>query len=73
MILTHCSKKKDYYNNLDTISATLCGLVNAGISALLNRILESHYFFYNIVPGASQENGGPILCIIVIDFLDIIP
>jgi hypothetical protein len=28
-------QKKDYYNSLDTISATFIGLVNVGISALL--------------------------------------
>jgi hypothetical protein len=41
-----------------------------GISALLKiGIFELCYFFYNVVPGASNE-WWAILCIITIDFLD---
>jgi hypothetical protein len=44
-------KKKEYYNSLDTISATVIGLVNVGISALLKiGIFGVMLFFYNVVP-----------------------
>jgi hypothetical protein len=45
-------QKKDYYNSLDTISATFIGLVNVGISALLK------IGFFGLFRGASQANGG---------------
>jgi hypothetical protein len=42
--------KKDYYNSLDTISATFIGLVNVGISALLKiGFFGVILFFYNII------------------------
>jgi hypothetical protein len=38
--------KKDYYDSLDTISATFIGLVNVAISAVLKiGILELYCFF----------------------------
>jgi hypothetical protein len=39
-------QKKDYYDSLDTISATFIGLINVGISAVLKiGILELYCFF----------------------------
>ena len=42
-------QKKDYYDSLDTISATFIGLVNVSISALIKvGIYGLILFFYNI-------------------------
>jgi sterol desaturase/sphingolipid hydroxylase (fatty acid hydroxylase superfamily) len=63
-------QKKDYYNSLDTLSATFIGLVNVGISALLKiGIFGIILFFYNIIPWSiPSEWWAYILCIIAIDF-----
>jgi sterol desaturase/sphingolipid hydroxylase (fatty acid hydroxylase superfamily) len=63
-------QKKDYYNSLDTISATFIGIVNVGISALLKiGIFATMLFFYNVVPWSiPREWWAYILCIITIDF-----
>ena len=63
-------QKKDYYNSLDTLSATFIGLVNVGISAFLKiGIFGVILFFYNIVPWSiPSEWWAYILCIIAIDF-----
>lgn len=63
-------QKKDYYNRLDTVSATFIGLVNVGISALLKiGIFATMLFFYNVVPWSiPREWWAYILCIITIDF-----
>jgi sterol desaturase/sphingolipid hydroxylase (fatty acid hydroxylase superfamily) len=63
-------QKKEYYNRLDTISATFIGLVNVGISALLKiGIFGIILFFYNLVPWhIPSEWWAYILCIIAIDF-----
>jgi hypothetical protein len=37
-------QKKDYYDSLDTISATFIGLVNVAISAVLKRNFELYCF-----------------------------
>jgi sterol desaturase/sphingolipid hydroxylase (fatty acid hydroxylase superfamily) len=63
-------KKKEYYNKLDTISATVIGLVNIGISALLKLgIFGVILFFYNLVPWSiPTEWWTYVLCLIAIDF-----
>ena len=63
-------KKKDYYDGLDTLSATCIGLVNVGISALLKiGIYAIILFFYNLVPWSIPRVWWAyILCIISIDF-----
>lgn len=63
-------QKKDYYNSLDTISATFIGIVNVGISALLKiGIFATMLFFYNVIPWSiPREWWAYILCIITIDF-----
>jgi sterol desaturase/sphingolipid hydroxylase (fatty acid hydroxylase superfamily) len=63
-------QKKDYYNSLDTISATFIGIVNVAISALLKiGIFGIILFFYNLVPWSiPSEWWAYILCIIAIDF-----
>jgi sterol desaturase/sphingolipid hydroxylase (fatty acid hydroxylase superfamily) len=63
-------QKKEYYNSLDTISATFIGVVNVGISALLKiGIFGIILFFYNVVPWhIPSEWWAYILCIIAIDF-----
>jgi sterol desaturase/sphingolipid hydroxylase (fatty acid hydroxylase superfamily) len=63
-------QKKEYYNRLDTISATFIGLVNIGISAVLKiGIFGIILFFYNIVPWRiPSEWWAYMLCIIAIDF-----
>jgi sterol desaturase/sphingolipid hydroxylase (fatty acid hydroxylase superfamily) len=63
-------QKKEYYNRLDTISATFIGLVNVGISALLKiGIFGIILFFYNLVPWhIPSEWWAYLLCIIAIDF-----
>jgi len=64
-------QKKNYYDGLDTISATFIGLVNVGISALLKLwIYALILFFYNMVPWSIPRTWwGFILCIISIDFI----
>jgi hypothetical protein len=42
--------KKDYYDSLDTISATFIGLINVGISAVLKIEFWNYTVFYNVVP-----------------------
>ena len=63
-------QKKDYYDGLDTISATFIGLVNVGISAVLKLVIYGIVlFFYNAVPwNIPNEWWGYILCLISIDF-----
>jgi sterol desaturase/sphingolipid hydroxylase (fatty acid hydroxylase superfamily) len=63
-------QKKDYYNSLDTVSATFIGLVNVGISALLKiGIFATMLFFYNVIPWSiPREWWAYILCLITIDF-----
>ncbi|QJP35474.1 sterol desaturase family protein [Nonlabens sp. Ci31] len=63
-------QKKDYYNGLDTLSATCIGLVNVGISALLKiGIFGIFLFFYNAVPWSIPRVWWAyIFCIISIDF-----
>jgi sterol desaturase/sphingolipid hydroxylase (fatty acid hydroxylase superfamily) len=63
-------QKKDYYNGLDTLSATVIGLVNIGISALLKiGIFGIFLFFYNAIPWSIPRVWWAyILCIISIDF-----
>jgi sterol desaturase/sphingolipid hydroxylase (fatty acid hydroxylase superfamily) len=63
-------QKKDYYNSLDTVSATFIGLVNVGISALLKiGIFATMLFFYNVIPWSIPRDWWAyILCIITIDF-----
>jgi sterol desaturase/sphingolipid hydroxylase (fatty acid hydroxylase superfamily) len=63
-------QKKDYYNGLDTLSATVIGLVNVGISALLKiGIFGIFLFFYNAIPWSIPRVWWAyILCIISIDF-----
>ena len=62
--------KKDYYDGLDTISATFIGLVNVGLSAVLKLGLYGiMLFFYNAVPWSiPREWWAYVLCIISIDF-----
>jgi sterol desaturase/sphingolipid hydroxylase (fatty acid hydroxylase superfamily) len=62
--------KKDYYNSLDTASATFIGLVNVGISAILKLgIFAVILFFYNLVPWSIPTKWWAyVLCIIAIDF-----
>lgn len=63
-------KKKDYYDGLDTLSATCIGLVNISISAVLKLgIYGVILFFYNLVPWSIPRVWWAyILCIISIDF-----
>jgi sterol desaturase/sphingolipid hydroxylase (fatty acid hydroxylase superfamily) len=63
-------QKKDYYDGLDTISATVIGLVNVSISAALKiGIYGIMLFFYNAVPWTiPREWWAYILCILSIDF-----
>lgn len=63
-------QKKDYYNGLDTLSATCIGLVNIGISALLKiGIFGIFLFFYNAIPWSIPRVWWAyVLCIISIDF-----
>jgi sterol desaturase/sphingolipid hydroxylase (fatty acid hydroxylase superfamily) len=63
-------KNKDYYNRMDTISATVIGLVNIGISALLKLgIFGVILFFYNSISWSIPSVWWAyILCIIAIDF-----
>ncbi len=62
--------KKDYYDGLDTISATVIGLVNVGLSALLKiAIFGFILFFYNMVPWSIPKTWWAyILCLVSIDF-----
>ena len=62
-------QKKDYYNGLDTLSATVIGLVNVGISALLKiGIFGIFLFFYNAIPWSIPRVWWAyVLCIISID------
>jgi sterol desaturase/sphingolipid hydroxylase (fatty acid hydroxylase superfamily) len=64
------AKKKDYYDGLDTISATVIGLVNVGISALLKvGTFGLILFFYNMVPWSIPKTWWAyILCLVSIDF-----
>ena len=63
-------QKKDYYNSLDTLSATFIGLVNVGLSALLKiGIFGVILFFYNIIPWSIPTHWWTyVLCIIALDF-----
>lgn len=62
--------KRDYYDGLDTISATFIGLVNVGLSALLKiAIFGFILFFYNMVPWSIPKTWWAyILCLISLDF-----
>ena len=63
-------QKKEYYNSLDTLSATFIGLVNVGISALLKLVIFGvMLFFYNLIPWSIPSTWWSfILCILAIDF-----
>lgn len=65
-------KKKDYYDSMDTISATFIGLVNVAMSAGLKvATFGIILFFYNLVPwsiGENMEWWSFVLCIVAIDF-----
>ncbi len=63
-------KKKDYYDGLDTISATVIGLVNVGLSALLKvGTFGLILFFYNLVPWSIPKTWWAyVLCLVSIDF-----
>lgn len=63
-------QKKDFYDGLDTISATFIGLVNVSLSAAMKLgIYGIILFFYNIVPWSiPREWWAYVLCIISIDF-----
>lgn len=63
-------QKKDYYDGYDTISATVIGLVNITISAVLKiAIFGIILFFYNSVPWSiPREWWAYVLCIIALDF-----
>lgn len=63
-------QKKEYYDSLDTISATFIGLVNVGLSAVLKLGLYGIIlFFYNAVPWhIPREWWAYILCLLSIDF-----
>lgn len=63
-------QKKDYYDGLDTLTATFIGLVNVGLSALMKLGLYGIIlFFYNMVPWSiPREWWAYVLCIISIDF-----
>ncbi|MEC5167150.1 sterol desaturase/sphingolipid hydroxylase (fatty acid hydroxylase superfamily) [Flavobacterium sp. PL11] len=63
-------QKKDYYNSLDTASATFIGLVNIGIAAVLKlAIFGVILFFHNLVPWSIPTVWWAyVLCIISIDF-----
>ena len=63
-------KKKDYYDGLDTISATVIGLVNVGLSALLKvGTFGLILFFYNMVPWSIPKTWWAyVLCLVSIDF-----
>ena len=63
-------KKRDYYDGLDTISATIIGLVNVGLSALFKvGIFGLILFFYNLVPWSIPKTWWAyILCLVSIDF-----
>ncbi|NND95105.1 MAG: sterol desaturase family protein [Flavobacteriales bacterium] len=72
-------KKKDYYDGLDTISATFIGLVNVAMSAGLKFLTFGIIlFFYNLVPWSlgptwtevsfAQHWWVFVLCIVCIDF-----
>lgn len=63
-------QKKDYYDGYDTISATIIGLVNISISALLKiGIFGIILFFYNVVPWSiPREWWAYILCVFALDF-----
>lgn len=64
------AKKKDYYDSLDTISATFIGLVNVGLSALFKvGTFGLILFFYNAVPWSIPKTWWAyILCLVSIDF-----
>jgi hypothetical protein len=60
-------QKKDYYDSLDTISATFIGLVNVAISAVLKiGILELYCFF--IMSFLEYPKRVVCSCIIALDF-----
>lgn len=64
------AKKKDYYDGLDTVSATVIGLVNVGLSALLKvGTFGLILFFYNLVPWSIPKTWWAyVLCLVSIDF-----
>lgn len=64
-------KKKDYYDNLDTIAATVIGLVNVVQSAALKVLTFGLViFFYNLVPWSIPNEWWSFpLCIIALDIL----
>ena len=63
-------QKKDYYDGLDTLSATVIGTVNVIMSAGLKfATFGVIIFFYNLVPWSIPNTWWAyILCIISIDF-----
>ena len=63
-------KKRDYYNGKDTLAATVIGLVNVVLSAILKIITFGIIlFFYNLVPWTIPHTWWSyVLCLIAIDF-----
>lgn len=63
-------QKKDYYNRLDTISATVIGLTNVAMSAGLKVVTFGVVlFFYNVVPWKIETHWWTyVICLICIDF-----
>ncbi len=63
-------QKKGYYDSKDTVSSTVIGLVNVGISALLKLgMFTLILFFYNMVSWSIPITWWSfILCIVSIDF-----
>src|SRR5690606_35193340 len=63
-------KKRDYYNTKDTLAATVIGLGNVGLNAMLKVFTFGvMLFFYNLVPWSIQPSWWSfILCLVWFDF-----
>ena len=63
-------KKLDYYDGLDTLSSTVIGLINVGLSALIKIFMFGLIlFFYNLVPWSVPKTWWSfILCLLTVDF-----
>ncbi|NNC85429.1 MAG: sterol desaturase family protein [Bacteroidia bacterium] len=63
-------KKKDYYDGMDTLAATVIGLINVAQSAALKVLTFGVIlFFYNLVPWSVPNAWWSFpLCIIALDF-----
>jgi hypothetical protein len=61
-------QKKDYYDSLDTISATFIGLINVGISAVLKIGILELYCFFIMFLEYPKRMVGLCSCIIALDF-----